>query len=442
MKRAALYVRVSTQEQKKGLSVDNQIESLKEFCKDNNCKIVGIYNDAGISARKRYTKRPQLLQLLEDCKKNRIDVILFTRLDRWFRSVGDYYEVQRVLDECKVPWRAIWEDYETETSSGVFKVNIMLSVAQSEADRTSDRVKSVMQYKRAKGDYLGRPPFGYTNRDGKIVKDEEEGKIVEFIFQEFPKSRNFNQVMRDMHTRFGKLITRPTITKVLTSRVYCGEPVQGISLDPYISPEEFERIRWIKQTAKHTHFTSNSDKYYFSGMVKCGICGHSMYASLSHNKYGNKYAHYQCRYHQRMEGHPSTDTSQIVIEKYLLDSLEPLLRDFNARTYEVTANDSYHENEANKKRLQAKLKRIGVRFEEGDISEDEYKEKRSEVLNQIAELEMIAPIRKEPIELPNKWRDIYNELDDKHRRMFWSQIISTIKLFPSTEAQRIKVDFL
>lgn len=102
MKRAALYVRVSTQEQKNsGLSVDSQIDALKKYCEEQGYTIAGIYNDAGISARKKYTKRPALLQLLEDCKKHEIDIILFTRLDRWFRAVAGYYEVQRSLMRVK-----------------------------------------------------------------------------------------------------------------------------------------------------------------------------------------------------------------------------------------------------------------------------------------------------------------------------------------------------
>lgn len=142
MKRAALYVRVSTQEQKNsGLSVDSQIDALEKYCEEHGYMVAGVYNDAGISARKKYTKRPALLQLLEDCKQCKIDIILFTRLDRWFRAVAGYYEVQSVLDACKVPWRAIWEDYETETSQGIFKVNIMLSVAQAEVDRDSEIIR-------------------------------------------------------------------------------------------------------------------------------------------------------------------------------------------------------------------------------------------------------------------------------------------------------------
>ena len=115
-KHVAIYVRVSTEEQKNhGLSVDSQIDALEKYCAEHDYAIFRIYNDAGHSAAKRYTTRPALLQLMEDCSHGMFELILFTRLDRWFRSVPDYYQVQSVLDHNHIAWRAIWEDYETET---------------------------------------------------------------------------------------------------------------------------------------------------------------------------------------------------------------------------------------------------------------------------------------------------------------------------------------
>ena len=75
-KRVALYVRVSTQEQKKhGLSVDSQIAALEEYCAEKKYTVVDVYNDAGISARKKYTKRPGLLRLLNDMGRFRNNYI-------------------------------------------------------------------------------------------------------------------------------------------------------------------------------------------------------------------------------------------------------------------------------------------------------------------------------------------------------------------------------
>ena len=161
MQRAALYIRVSTEEQARhGLSLEDQRTSLIKFAKDRKMKIVGIYEDAGISARKPYTKRQALLRLLDDCRAKKVDIILFINLERWFRNVGNYYAVQDILEQNGVSWQTTQEDYDTTTASGRLKVNIRLSVAQDEADRTSERIKFVFEGKRARLEPLtGNTPF-------------------------------------------------------------------------------------------------------------------------------------------------------------------------------------------------------------------------------------------------------------------------------------------
>ena len=144
--KAFLYLRVSSEEQAKhGYSLDAQEEALKEFCKKNGHTILGIYRDEGISGRKPYTKRPAMMQLLEDLEAVKPDIILFTKLDRWFRNIKEYYRVQDILDRNKVDWKAINEEYDTSTASGRLYVNIKLSIAQDEADRTSERVKDIIK---------------------------------------------------------------------------------------------------------------------------------------------------------------------------------------------------------------------------------------------------------------------------------------------------------
>ena len=105
-RRAAKYRRVSHKEQAlKGFSLQAQDEMLDKFAKDNNLVIAGDYVDRGITAST--LRRPALQQLLEDVKSGEIDVIIFTKLDRWFRSVSHYYKIQEILDTHNVPWRAV-----------------------------------------------------------------------------------------------------------------------------------------------------------------------------------------------------------------------------------------------------------------------------------------------------------------------------------------------
>ena len=90
-----LYIRVSREEQARwGYSLDAQRERLIEYCKEKGYKIVGIYLDAGKTARTKLHRRKELMQLLEDAKQEKFKKIIVWRLDRWIRSVADYYKIQ------------------------------------------------------------------------------------------------------------------------------------------------------------------------------------------------------------------------------------------------------------------------------------------------------------------------------------------------------------
>lgn len=96
--RCAIYIRVSTEEQHlNGLSLPAQKKALTEYAESHNYTIVGFYADEGISARKPMKNRKGLMQLLEDVKKNKIDMILVTKLDRWFRNIKDYNITEEIL---------------------------------------------------------------------------------------------------------------------------------------------------------------------------------------------------------------------------------------------------------------------------------------------------------------------------------------------------------
>nr|MDE6907698.1 recombinase family protein [Lachnospiraceae bacterium] len=98
--RVALYIRVSGEEQKiKGLSLEAQQERLESYARERGWIIAGIYIDAAKTARKNMHKRSEFNRMLTDVKLGKIDLLLFCRLDRWFRSVADYYKVMEILEE-------------------------------------------------------------------------------------------------------------------------------------------------------------------------------------------------------------------------------------------------------------------------------------------------------------------------------------------------------
>lgn len=426
MRRVALYVRVSTEEQKNhGVSVENQIEELKKYCKDNNYNIVGVYNDAGISARKSYKKRPALLQLLEDCKEGKIDLILFTKLDRWFRSVADYYDVQRVLDEYGVKWRCIWEDYDTETSTGVFKVNIMLSVAQSEADRTSERIKKTFEYKKSKGEVCsGGVAYGYRIENKRWVKDKEAEPFVNEFFNTYLATLS-NRLTQQHMIEIGHNISLEGVRRMLSNPAYYG----GVPyvVEAYITKEQHETI--VK--SKKRNICRRKHDYIFSGLCYCGLCGSKMVGERTINirKDGSEQhsIRYSCYKHDMYptECYGST-CRESTIEEIALKALEEeIKRQVESYKFEIVDNNNISNIDALNK-AKSKLKRIKDLYELGDMDFNEYKFKRDTLLAEISTLE--AEPENKKISVPDNWRSVYAELDAKHKNSFWISIIERIEV--------------
>ena len=94
--RCAIYDRVSTELQvKEGLSLEAQKAALTDYAVSHGYEIVDYYADEGITARKKMQNRKDLIRLLRDVEADKIDLILVTKLDRWFRNIKDYHNTHR-----------------------------------------------------------------------------------------------------------------------------------------------------------------------------------------------------------------------------------------------------------------------------------------------------------------------------------------------------------
>ena len=94
LKRAAGYIRVSTAEQStKGLSIETQIAEIKAYAEYHKMKLVDIYADRGITARKSLEKRVDFMRMMGDVQSGKINHIIVLRLDRFFRNVFDYHKM-------------------------------------------------------------------------------------------------------------------------------------------------------------------------------------------------------------------------------------------------------------------------------------------------------------------------------------------------------------
>lgn len=433
MKHAALYVRVSSEEQKrKGLSVDNQIDSLIEFCKANDYTYT-IYNDAGISGNITYKKRPAMMQLIQDCNNNIVDIILFTRLDRFFRSVKDYYFVMELVNN--IPWNAIWQNYDISTAQGKMLLNMSLGLAQMESDIDSERIRSVLDYKKAKGEYVGRVPFGYIRVNGFLEKDPETAHVVEGIFQMFLESKT----RREIHDHFaeeGFNISAKIMQNVLTNKIYCGIAQEG-TCEPYITVEQFEEIQRIRKIRTRT--AKKHRVYLFAGLLRCDLCNRSMVGTITYNQFKNTYKSYRCHGNYTTYTHTKQlSISEIKLEKYMIDHLDDMLSQTMLNVETKGEADKLKDYDKAKKRIENRLERIKFLFEEGDISVEEYRKKKKGLQNELNALH--KPEKINTINLPQNWKDVYYDLSEDGRKAFWHSIIHSIIIGQSHDI--VKVNFL
>ena len=280
MLRAGLYIRVSTEEQVlHGYSLDAQREALTKYAQEHSYYIVDYYVDEGLSARKSYTKRGEFMRMLDDVKNNRLDLILIIKLDRWFRSVKDYYKVQEILEAHHVDWKTVYENYDTSTASGRLHINIMLSVAQDEADRTSERIKFVFADKiRRKEVIAGAVPRGYKIENKHLVPgDPHDVEMTQAIFSYFLISGSFSATARYVQENWNWSPDLTTIKKILQNTAYIGiyhnieDFCEGI-----IDKKVFAQVQDILINKRTVKSDPTNRIYVFSGLLKCASCGKAM----------------------------------------------------------------------------------------------------------------------------------------------------------------------
>ena len=262
--RAGLYERVSTEEQAlRGGSVQAQIDNLSEYCEKNNIKVVDHYADEGISGSKPPLKRPAVQRLLDDVQAGKIDIILFTKLDRWFRSVKEYFKVQEILDKHGVEWKAIHEDYDTTSANGRMAITIFLAIAQAERERTAERIKVVFEHKRKnKEACFGGPnlPLGYMkqkdeNGISRLVKDPETEQMMSDFWEIVVKYNNINKAIRHIKDVYGVTRDAKSWSRIAKQEYYCGmcRDVEDYC-EPYVSKEDWLRVQENMKNKIHNQF--------------------------------------------------------------------------------------------------------------------------------------------------------------------------------------------
>ena len=443
MIRVAIYARVSTDQQaQEGDSIPAQLDALNKYVVEHDAMIlVGSYVDDGVSGRK--IDRDELQRLLDDVKGDKIDQILFTKLDRWFRSVRHYTATQELLDKHSVTWTAIWEPiYDTSTPAGRLIVNQMMSIAQFEAENTSQRIRQVMTYKVAQGEAVtGTVPIGYRIQDKHLVIVPEEADIVRRVFEEYDFTGSINEAARYMR-RYRPQITKRTVQYLLRNRKYIGEHRGNLNYcPPIVDKDLFDRIQRklgmnVSAATKRVHV--------FTGILKCGICGHRMASAYDDSK-GHGYSYYRCPCYYVA---PRRCTNKRTIgEKYLEASLVDQLPTIAIKIQTEAREEQERRVDTTKQvaALDRKIARLKELYLAELIGMEEYKKDRADLEKEKSALLAAAEPPKRDLNAINELlavKDLKGAIEGltpQEKQVFWRGLIREIRFFPDRSFQ---VDFV
>src|SRR4051794_30742479 len=233
--RCAVYTRKSSEE---GLEQEfNSLDAQREACEayiasqkpEGWLLVPDRYDDGGISGAT--LERPALQRLLADIEARRVDVVVVYKIDRLSRALMDFAKLVEVFDRNSVTFVSVTQSFNTTTSMGRLTLNILLSFAQFEREVIGERIRDKFAASRKKGMWMGGfVPLGYDVKERKLIVNEANAKTVRMIFERFTKIGSATTLVRALRAegvtgRYGKLVDKGYIYKLLNNRTYIGKAV-------------------------------------------------------------------------------------------------------------------------------------------------------------------------------------------------------------------------
>jgi len=250
--RAAIYTRVSTEDQaKEGFSLDAQLDKLRSYCKARDWIVADEYIDDGYSGRN--VKRPAYSKMMSEM--DRWDLLLVIKMDRIHRNQKNFMLMMEKLNKNEKEFASMSESFDTSTAMGRFVMNIIQGIAQLESEQIGERVYACMEQKaKTNGGVLGfNIPYGYNYSDGKLIINEDEARIIKNIYSRYRNGKSMGEIAKMLNsikipTKKGGLWAKKTISTILKNPTYCGylrwkQYINKSNHDAIILEDDFNQIQ-------------------------------------------------------------------------------------------------------------------------------------------------------------------------------------------------------
>jgi len=321
--RAALYARVSTEEQAKNFSIETQLDQLHRYCQQHGYEVAEEYIDPGFSGTT--LQRPALSKLLKDAQVKRFDCVVVYKLDRLFRSNRHMYNTIFEWEELGIALASVTEPFDTTTTMGKAYLGMASTFAEWERNTFIERSRDGMRKAIEKGQYSGGiVAYGYRlNPDTKQLEiDEQEAKVVRDMFSWLINDKMSCYTIAQMlnalviPTRYAKgkrgirskktaSVWRPSrVYHILTNTMYTGKWQYGRrgkrkELIPARCPDVIDDVTFEMAQARLRKNNLWADKnrrrtYLLRGLIRCDLCGHYYTGFCTHSSAGRELRYYRC----------------------------------------------------------------------------------------------------------------------------------------------------
>lgn len=326
-KKVAAYCRVSTDSSDQANSFESQQRYFRQYIEHNpDWELFEVFADEGISGTNT-KKRKEFNRMIDSAKNGDFDLIITKEISRFARNTLDSIFYTRELKKYGVGVIFMNDGINTLDGDAELRLAIMSSIAQEESRKTSERVKWGQKRQMEQGVVFGRSMLGYDVKDGKMTINEEGAEIVRLIFHKFANEGKGTHVIARELAEAGikpmrvKEWSNTVILRVIRNEKYCGDLVQKKTYtpdflshekkynrgqeefviikdhhEPIVSRELFEKANRIldEKSLSQKGKAKYSNRYIFSGKIKCGKCGSSFVARYKTRKDGSRYKAWRC----------------------------------------------------------------------------------------------------------------------------------------------------
>lgn len=434
--RSLAIVRVSTAEQahEERYSIPHQRTHIQEECQRRGLDLVHICEFIQSGAKVLSSSSKERAEIIQYIRDYSVNVVIVHELDRLARSMLDTLLFVDQLDKLGVAFVSIHDGFDTTTAQGQLQMSILAAFSEYFRKQLASKVMGGMIERAKTGKHMGRRPLGYQITPAGYVIDEEEAKIVRFIFTWYLEQNMGLRGIANQLTSLGlksirgNIWSHVSVREVLENEVYTGTFIWGDIKVENNHPAIIERAQWEqaqarRQRKKELGGRAQNSIFLLSGLARCACCSGATMVGRTARKGKYIYRYYTCN-NYASKGTQVCSSGYIraeKVEKDVMEMVERFSREGLAIKQILVPTEITlirEQIELNKKELvtlNTQLIRAAEAYERGVYDLDWYMVRKRKIEDEMSATlkEMAVLQKKEKGQLPQ--REISKRINEKRK---------------------------